>query len=200
MIKTILIAVPTDKYIEAKTFKAIFDLEVPVGYKVDFRPYVSNQIDTIRNEIVKETLRDNYNYLFSIDSDIVLPTDALKKMLEADKDMITGLYIQRIEDTHTVEVYRSTNGDGRAHIPYELLKGKGIVEVAGCGFGCVLVKRKVMEGLKYPYFVYRSALDHAHTYSEDVYFCKQATDAGFTIWADTSILCDHLGSRTFKVE
>lgn len=197
--KKILIAIPTAKYIESQTFKALFDLVIPEGYEADFQYFYGYNIEQVRNLIVDYTLRNGYDYLFSVDSDIVMPNDTLEKMVAHDKDMVTGLYIQRIPNTHTVEVYCVTEGSGRTHIPYEMLKGRGLVEVAGCGFGCVLVKRRVLERLKYPHFVYRSALDHRQTYSEDVYFCKQATDAGFTIWADTSILCDHVGATVFKV-
>jgi hypothetical protein len=36
-IKTILIAIPTAKYIESETFKSIYDLIIPNGYKVQFQ-------------------------------------------------------------------------------------------------------------------------------------------------------------------
>lgn len=197
--KRILIAIPTAKYIEVDTFKSIFDLQIPEGYEVDFQYFYGYNIEQIRNLIVNYVLNNGYDYLFSVDSDIVMPSDTLEKMLGHDKDMVTGLYIQRIEGTHTVEVYMPNKTGGLTHIPYNLLKDKGLVEVAGCGFGCVLVKRRVFEGLEYPHFLYRSALDHKNTFSEDVYFCRQATNAGFTIWADTTILCDHVGQTVFRV-
>ena len=35
--KKILIAIPTNKFIEPSTFKAIYDLKVPEGYKTEFQ-------------------------------------------------------------------------------------------------------------------------------------------------------------------
>jgi hypothetical protein len=85
-------------------------------------------------------------------------------------------------------------------MPYGKLKGRSLVEIAGCGFGCVLVKAEVMKGIGYPQFKYYSAIDHNNTVSEDVDFCRKAKDKGFKIWADPSVLCRHTGSFTFNVD
>jgi glycosyltransferase involved in cell wall biosynthesis len=197
--KRILIAIPTNKYIEPETFKSIYDLDIPEGYEVDFQFFYGYQIDQIRNLIAEWAKR--YDYLFSVDSDIVLPSDSLRKMIDADKDIVTGLYIQRIPNTHTIEVYMVNPTGGLSNIPQELLfQHNGLVEVAGCGFGCCLVKGDVFRRMEYPHFYYQSALDHKNTVSEDVYFCKKARDLGFRVWADTTIVCDHKGATFFKVD
>ena len=197
--KNILLAIPTARFVEVETFKSVCDLEIPPGYHIDLKITQGDQIDHLRNRIALDTLAGDYDYLLSVDSDIVLPRDSLRKMIQADKDMVSGLYIQRIPNTHTVELYGVTPGGGRANIPYHLLRDRGLVEVAGCGFGCVLIKRRVLEGVPHPQFVYHQALTHRDTVSEDVDFCVKATNNGFTIWADTSILCDHLGNTTYRV-
>jgi len=198
--KRVLIAVPAMKYIETDCFKSILRLKVPDGYRVDFEYFLGDNIEEQRNQISEYALDNGYDYLFSVDSDIVLPEDALIKMLNYDKDMVSGVYIQRIPGTHTIELYRARDSVSREHIPYEDIRGKGLIEVDGCGFGCLLIKRKVLETVPMPHFVYKEALDHRFTYSEDVYFCVQAANCGFSIWADTDIQCDHVGSFSFTVE
>ena len=196
--KKILIAVPCSKYIEPETFKSIYDLEIPSGCEVEFKIATGDQIDQIRNKIAEWAA--NYDYLLSVDSDIVIPKDALVKMLAADKDIVSGLYIQRIPDTHTLEVYMVDSTGGLSNIPYELLKPyNGLAEIAGCGFGCCLVKGEVFRTMEYPHFYYQSALDHKDTISEDIYFCKKARDLNFKVWVDTTIVCDHKGTMFFKV-
>lgn len=191
--KTILIAIPTNKYIEPETMKAIYDLEIPEGFKTEFQFFYGYQIDQIRNLIASWAVR--YDYLFAVDSDISFKPDTLKKLLSHNKDVVSGLYIQRKPGKHILELYNS----GR-NIPYADIKGLGLIEVDGCGFGCVLINSNVIRSIPYPHFVYRSALDHAHTLSEDVYFCTKAKDQGFRIFADTSILCEHIGSTKFIVD
>jgi FkbM family methyltransferase len=196
--KKILIAIPTNKYIEPETFKSIWDLEIPEGYETDFQYFYGYQIDQIRNLIAEWA--KSYDYLFAVDSDIIVPPNTLKNFLYSGKDIISGLYIQRIENTHKLEIYKDTPNGGCVSIQYEELKDRGIVEVAACGFGCVMIDSKVMRKLPYPHFEYHSAISHANTLSEDIDFCIKARKAGFKIWADTSIICDHIGSKVFKVE
>jgi FkbM family methyltransferase len=196
--KKILIAVPTNKYIETETFKSIYDLEIPEGYTTEFQFFYGYQIDQIRNLIAEWAKR--YDYLFSVDSDIVLPADTLKKMLDADRDIISGLYIQRVPGLHVLEVYKDTGFGGVTNIPYEELHNKEITEIASCGFGCCLIKGEVFRKLEYPHFVYTSALDHSHTISEDIYFCRKARENGFSVWVDPSIKCEHIGATKFLVK
>jgi len=197
--KRILIAIPTAKNIEADTFKSIYDLEVPDGYETTFQAFFGYNVDQVRN-LIADWVVKGFDYLFSVDSDIAFPTNTLKKLLEHDKDIVSGLYIQRKPGQHTLEIYEPTPNGGVTQMPYAKLKGRSIVEVAGCGFGCVLVKSEVMREIGYPQFKYHSAIDHNNTVSEDVDFCAKAKNKGFKIWADPSILCKHIGSFTFEVD
>jgi GT2 family glycosyltransferase len=120
-------------------------------------------------------------------------------MINADKDIISGLYIQRIPNTHTLELYMDTTTGGCTNIPYNLIKGRGIVEIAACGMGCALIKSEVFRKMTYPHFVYKEALNHADTVSEDVFFCIKARQTGFKVWADESICCEHIGNTTYVV-
>jgi FkbM family methyltransferase len=199
-VKTILIAVPTLGFIESETFKSIWDLQVPVGYTVDFVPFISDQIEHVRNEISAWVLEKNFDYLFAVDSDIVLKPDTLERFLNHDVDMVSGLYIQRIPGRHTIEVMRNNEFGGVTHVPYEQICGQGLVPIDSCGFGCVLIKRRVLETVPMPHFIYQSSLNFAHTISEDVYFCMQARNHGVSIYADTDVICDHIGSWVFKVD
>ena len=173
--------------------KAIYDLEVPEGYKTHFQYFYGYQIDQIRNLIA--SWAERYDYLFSVDSDISFQPDTLKKLLSHNVDVVAGMYIQRQPGQQVLEIYRK----GR-NVPYADLKGKGLVEIDGCGFGCVLVKSKVFTEIGYPQFVYKSALDHKNTISEDNYFCAQAKQKGFKVYADTTILCNHHGSTVFTID
>jgi FkbM family methyltransferase len=197
--KRILIAIPTAKNIEVETFKSIYDLVVPEGYQTTFQYFYGYNIDQVRN-LIADWVVKGYDYLFSVDSDIAFAPDTLVKLLSHDKDIVCGLYIQRKPGQHILEVYESNALGGVSNIPYGKIKGQGLVEIAGCGFGCTLVKAEVMKSIGYPQFKYYSALDHKNTVSEDVDFCRKATNKGFKIYADTSIQCRHIGSFTFNVD
>jgi glycosyltransferase involved in cell wall biosynthesis len=196
--KKILIAIPTARNIEAETFKSIYDLEVPDGYETTFQYFYGYSVDQVRNLIADWTV-NGFDYLFAVDSDISFPKDTLKKLLAHDRDLVSGLYIQRKPGQHVLEVYKFNDIGGVTNIPIEEIQGRGLVEIASCGFGCVLIKAEVFRAVGYPQFVYHSAINHANTISEDVDFCRKALSKGFSLWADTSVLCNHTGSWTFQV-
>jgi len=192
-IKTILIAIPTAKYIESETFKSIYDLIIPNGYKVQFQYFHGYNIAQIRNLIADWVIK-GFDYLFAVDSDITFSNDTLVKLLSHNKDVVSGLYIQRLPNTHNLELY-GPNG----RINYEDITNKGLIEISSCGFGCVLVKKEVFVNIGYPQFEYYSAINHKDTISEDTDFCKKAINKGFKIWADTSIKCNHIGEKIFSI-
>jgi len=157
--KTILIAVPTNRYIEPETMKSIYDLWIPADHGTEFQFFYGYQIDQIRN-LIGDWGR-NYDYVLHVDSDIVLPPDTLVKMIESDKDIVTGMYIQRIANTHTLELY---GFDGN-NIDISQIEDTNLFEVNSCGFGCVLIKGNVYRTIPQPMFEYHSALDHKDTIS-----------------------------------
>ena len=197
--KKILIAIPTAKYIEPETFKSIYDLDVPEGYQTVFQYFYGYNIDQIRN-LIADWVVKGYDYLLSVDSDIVLPRDTLTRFLAHDVDIVSGLYIQRKPGQHILEIYENNDRGGVSNIPYGKIKNKGLVPIGGCGFGCVLIKQSVFKSIPYPHFVYHSALDHANTISEDVDFCAKALKKGFKIYADTAIKCRHVGQSEFLID
>lgn len=194
--KTILIAIPTARYIEADTFKSIYDLEVPAGYKVTYQHFYGYRVDQVRNLIADWVVR-GFDYLFSVDHDITFPSDTLKKLLAHDKDLVSGVYRQRLEP-QLLEIYEPFG----TRMSTEDLYGKewSLVGIGGCGFGCVLVKKEVLASVGYPQFEYHPALDHNNTISEDTDFCKKAINKGFKLWCDPSIRCGHIGSTTMHVQ
>jgi GT2 family glycosyltransferase len=197
MKKKILIGIPTAKYIEPETFKSIYDLDVPENVEVTFQYFYGYNIDQIRNLIAEWATR--YDYLFSVDSDIVLPKDCLVKMLNHDVDIVSGVYIQRKPGKEILEIYRNNVNGGMNNVPYDQLLPAGLHEINGCGFGCVLVKSDVIRKIGYPQFKYHSALNHANTISEDVDFCRKAANVGAKLFVDSTIVCDHIGSTVFKI-
>lgn len=191
--KKILIAIPTAKYIEPETMKSIYDLEVPDGYQTEFQFFYGYNIDQVRN-LIAHWIVNGYDYLFSVDSDIIFSKDTLKKMLSHNVDYVSGVYRQRLPN-QVLEVYDLE----QRNIPVEKLPLNQLIRIGGSGFGCVLVKKEVFVNVGYPYFVYHSALNHADTFSEDMDFCKKAMSAGHELYCDTSIICDHKGTSVYQV-
>jgi len=199
--KHVLIGIPTAKNIEPSTFKAIYDLIIPPNIEPHFQYFYGYNVDQVRNLIADWVVKGPYDYLFSVDHDISFAPDTLVKLLSHDKDMVSGVYRQRNPDNQILEIFESNDRGGFVHMSWDKLKSMGnLVKVGACGFGCVLVKKKVIVDIGYPQFKYHSALDHSQTFSEDLDFCRKANLKGFEVYADTTILCDHTGSTVFRVQ
>ena len=192
--KTILIAIPTARYIEPETFKSIYDLNIPKGYQVEFQYFYGYRVVQVRN-LIADWVVKGYDYLFTVDHDVTFGPGTLERLLSHDKPIISGIYRQRLPE-QAIEIF---DYDGR-RMKYEEISGVNLVEIGGCGFGCTLVKKEVFQKIGYPQFEYHHALNHDDTISEDTDFCSKAIKAGFSIWCDPMVLCGHIGSTTMYIE
>ncbi len=197
--KRVLIAIPTAQNIHPETFKSIYDLVLPEGYKADFQFFYGYCVDQVRNLIASYAINNKYDYLFCVDYDVSFNTDTLTKLLSHDKDIVSGLYIQRKPGEHILEIYRKNDFGGHYNIPMGALQKNTLEPIDGCGFGCVLIKTEVLTGIGYPQFTYHHALSIEDTLSEDVDFCMKAQDKGFKLFVDTSVTCRHHGQHVFEV-
>lgn len=188
--KTILIAVPTAKYIETDTFASIYNLIIPEGYRATFQTFFGYNIAQIRNLIASHAI--NYDYLLSVDSDMGFHPESLIRLLAADKDIIGSVYRQRLEP-EKLEVY----GFNLLRVAYKDIYNSGPREVGAVGMGLTLIKSKVLKEIGYPQFEYHSALDHNDTFSEDLDFCLKAKNKGFEVWVESNIVCHHFGATSW---
>ncbi len=197
--KKIMIAMPTRLYVEMETFKSIYDLEIPQGYSVDFQYSFGYNVAQVRNKLCDIAITEKYDYVFWVDSDIVLPKNALKKLLSHNENIVAGWYRQKIVEEIIPEVFLSNDGNGTKRAKLKEIQNKGVIEVGGIGFGCVLSKVNVLKKIGYPQFEYFNALDHSNTISEDSDFCTKAIKNGYKIKLDTSLCCNHIGNFVFNV-
>jgi len=142
-----------------------------------------------RNHVCKDVLEaedkdpDFYKdaAIMWVDSDIILPVDAITTLAHRGKDFICGIYFQRGDDHWPLVAH--FNGKSFQWIVH--WEDKVIMPVDGCGFGCVLTSLKLLRAVKQPAFKYEA-------FSEDFAFCINAKQAGYQLYCDTSILCGHL--------
>lgn len=205
----ILIEVPTyDGRIGRATSESLWRLD-RCGHEVDYRARQGYGCAMARNRIAADALNARYDYVMMVDNDIALPQDALRNLLEHDKPMVMGYYLNRYargERKYTT-LYRL--GDA-----WEMYEGSELAElrdrgerrirVKGGGMGCCLMRANLFRALPFPWFEWtdegRDGIDAADAYEchdafqsggEDINFCNLVTDSGFPIYADTRVACGH---------
>jgi hypothetical protein len=173
----------TDDY-----FKKIKKLGLPV-VKGPYNESARQRIIDSRNIIRQKVLDEGYDYFLSLEQDVVPPKDVIQRLLNHDKKIVTGVYFSyQTNNDVTLLVpllWKKVKGEEvRFMLEKEVLEPK-LMEVGACGLGCILIHRSVLEKVKFRY-------DKEDKGFDDMWFCKDASDAGFKIFADTSVKCKHL--------
>ena len=149
--------------IRNETLESISKIKVPEGVDLEVEISTNNlkAITGIRNVDHENTLHQyryarqrildgNYDYLFIVEHDMIIPEDALVKMLATDADVVYGLYLFR-QGKPLLNAARAVNSKwpdmSLTNFPEIVKKAReqGWIEVSGFGFGCTLIRRKVLE-------------------------------------------------------
>ena len=132
----------------------------------------------------------DYDYIMWIDSDQVFEPSDFFKLLEHDKDIVSGLYLRKPQGDTLDDIpieFACFNEDGKMLYTNEV-NGE-LRKVWSNGMGWMLVKKGVFEKTVFPWFgPIITGLDFN---GEDVSFQIRAKDAGFDSWVDTSIIVGH---------
>lgn len=157
-------------------------------------------VSETRQILAEQALKKKPDYILWVDSDNVVPTGALDKLIktieEEKADLVSALYFGK--DTPHYPVIRQWRSGGFFKIENPPL-GK-IIPIAGCGFGCCLMKPGVFEDLEKPWFHFNPEKwgKKDIVLSEDLYFCKKIQDK--KMLCHTGIVSSHIGGAVDVME
>jgi hypothetical protein len=145
-----------------------------------------------REEMAKQTLAANCDYLYMVDDDMTCPDDMFEKLYAADKDIVAPLAFTRnfphkpviyscIEGWDAVSQKEYFSNFSIMNYPKDALK-----QVDAVGFGAVLIKAEVIKAIAEPRFMSTCGT------GEDILFCYKAKKAGFQTWVDTRVKLGHI--------
>lgn len=213
----ILIGIPNGSgMLPHETVMALLQLRKPCPSMAMIIP--RQRTDKCRNHIVQLALENGITHLLFVDDDNPPPVDTIEKFMEDDKDIVCSPIPTRNPDkdgNHTLcifEKYQVEEGVAKGMNMYRPINkidtsAGHLVRVGGCGMGCTMIKRHVLETLWKKYegepFAYgdttytqdSSKMNvQRRTMSEDMEFIERATEEGFEVWCDTRIRAPHLGN------
>ena len=194
----ILLAVPTYETIYPDTFKSLWGLERG-GHEVIFEFIRGYDVATARNKIAQRAIELKADYVFMVDNDVIVPPDALIKLLENPKEVCLGYYKHRNkngkQDTVTCVCKMGEQNFFNQYSEKELSdlrkNGQYKLQIHGGGMGCALIKTDVFNRIKFPYFDWVN-YENQKLLSEDLYFCVQCGKANIPIYCDTRVRCGHM--------
>lgn len=165
-------------------------LQIPVGGKEIF--LAGMPFDHARNVGAESAIANSYKWLFFLDDDVIPPDNVIERLCNHNLDIVSGLYHRRHSGLEPV-MLNNVQG-GRQYIT-DYTPGS-IVKADYVGAGCLLIHRRVLEKIQYPWFEWlcdRRDLKEPQRISEDYAFCDKARKYGFQIHVDTGIQCLHAG-------
>jgi len=156
-------------------------------------------IDTERNELVKEALKDTRTtHILFLDTDNVVeeppdPNQALRMLLACDAPIASGLYRAKQKiGFHYAMWVKNPEGEGYIRVK-GWTPGTNWIRADAIGLGFCLIKREVFERIPFPWFKW----DSPHP-SEDFWFCELLRKYGYEIRVLTDVKCSHIGTLKVK--
>ncbi len=165
-------------------------------------------ISRARNTLTAKFLAtEGSTHLMFVDADIGWEPWHLLVLLDAQKDVIGGLYPMK-----SMPIKWCVNG-----IPGQENTEGNLIEVSKTGTGFMLIKREVFERLnghpatkpfandigldaslnQYMKTYFDTAVREGRYYSEDWTFCENWRDLGGQVWVDKRVLLRHTGTYVF---
>jgi hypothetical protein len=155
------------------------------------------------NGLTRKALQIGARRLVVLETDMVLPDGALRKMIDAVDPIVGALYFRQ-NPPHWPLVFQQEDPKDRGELRtyrsptlgeiFDMIRRPGLYRCHAIGMGCTSIDVEVFRriGLEGPWWWLRGD-PYAHTGAgHDVQFCQAARDRGFGIWCDSSITCGHL--------
>ncbi|MFT9368780.1 SAM-dependent methyltransferase [Paenibacillus polymyxa] len=157
-----------------------------------------------KNRLIEYALQHNYDALFLVDSDLVLHSRTLCRLVETEKDIVSEIFWTRwqpegpllpqvwVSDEYNLfhredgevlskeeRAQRELHFIHQLHIP-------GLYEVGGLG-ACTLIRRRALEA-----GIHFGKIKNVSYWGEDRHFCIRAAAYGFPLFVDTHYPAMHL--------
>ena len=217
--KTLAICIPHTGEVSSEWCLRFKNLQLPVGSQV----FMSRgmPIDVTRESMVKNALDQGFEWIFFLDSDVIIPDGTFEKLFSHKQPLVNGMYKAKKPGgffwaawIRTKVEDKNITATGEAFAPVASWEGR-LIAVDVIGTGCMLVHRSVFEKISatypgLPWFFWSKERSPAllksmdlpdplmNEVSEDFYFCLLAKKCGFQVIVDTEIKCGHIS--TVKIE
>ena len=195
-VEKILIAVPCMDMVSARFAQSLATLKKVGQCTVSF--LIGSLIYDSRNKLAAFAVDMEADYILWLDSDMVFMPDTLERMMAVlnehpEIDILSGLYFRRGKP-FTPVLFSKLEETSEGGLDFEdvLDLPDELFEVAGCGFGCVLMRTECLLDLaaKEGGGVWFSPIANA---GEDCAFCIRARREGYKIYCDPNIDLGHMG-------
>ena len=192
----IFIAIPTMESVPVQFLGSMLQLK-RTDYEIKFGIETGSLVYNARNNLARQAVAAECDWVLWLDSDMVFDPDLLEKMLEVcqdnDIDFLTALCFRR-KPPYTPCLFdrlEKLPDDKGASYTALLSVPEGRFEVGGCGLAGVLMSTDVLISVAARF--HGQMFDPFPGFGEDVAFCWRARQCGYKIYCDSEIEMGHVG-------
>lgn len=162
------------------------------------------KVAAFKNQIIQNALENGYDYLFLVDSDLLLHSKVIKRLISAEKDIISCIFWTKwnkesdilpqvwMSDSYN-QFYRDRNEKLtqdeiiRRHKQFlNTMDTPGVYEVGGLGACTLISKNALVKGVNF------NEIKNISFIGEDRHFCVRAASLGISLWVDTYYPAYHI--------
>lgn len=162
------------------------------------------KVAAFKDRMIEQARQKNYDYLFLVDSDIVLHPKTLQQLIKSNKDIVSNIFWTAWQpgtmempqvwltdfytqyDVKPHETLTAGQAAERMQDFYTMLRQPGTYEVGGLG-ACTLLSRKA---LQQP--INFKKIKNLTLWGEDRHFCVRAAALGIPLFVDTHYPAYHI--------
>lgn len=157
-----------------------------------------------KNKMIEYALEQNFDYLFLIDSDLIIHPNTVEQLIEQNKPIISTIFWTKwepeleplpqvwLKDTYTL--YDEKKGENlsenekieRQQLFIDQLKQPGLYEVGGLGACTLISKEALSKGVNF------NEIRNVSFWGEDRHFCIRAHALGLPLYVDTHFPAYHI--------
>jgi len=142
---------------------------------------------TARDECLDVAINNSCSHIFYVDSDVILPSNALDSLLSCDADLASGLCMRRGMPFDAIGWLKISGKMAQPEFdPYN----PGVYSVEWVGGGVALFKTSIFAKLQRPYF--KHVIENGIQVYEDVNLCKEMKKKDMSIVLDSRVQCGHV--------
>ncbi|MBI4045040.1 MAG: glycosyltransferase [Candidatus Diapherotrites archaeon] len=144
-----------------------------------------------RNLLRQKALDEGFDYFFSLEQDVIPPPDIIERLLSHKKEICGGAYLNLMPTGHMSAVaFKFESEENRRNAlltPLGLMNlfPSRLMEVDATGLGAILIHRSVLGKISF-------RVEEDSTAFDDIFFGRDARNAGYKIFLDSSMFCLHL--------
>lgn len=167
-------------------------LQPPAAFEVILEEPFGYSVPDARNLAIEKAIDGNFEYIFFVDDDLIIPSNALVKLLHHKTDVVGGFYYRKYFPLESCGMFEDNEKKPTALLDFKI--GDIIHNTLVLPSGCTLIKTEVFKNMEKPW--YKSfTVQGRPILTEDSFMCERFREIGIDVITDMGVQCIHVNKQ-----